>query len=236
MDAAESLDAQVRRVDPDRWLASRFVADEAARADLIALYAFDHELSHVLEATHEPMMAEIRLTWWREGIEEIFAGKAPRGHPALQALAAAVRRRNLAQGPLAAMVEVRFSDVEAEPFTDAAALEAYADSLCGAPLSLALAVLGQADSAAMRPAALAWTLARLGRTPERLPQGWSNGEAQRLGVEALGLARQAAGAVPVQAFPAVAHLALVGPRLKGRRLGALEVRARLTLAVLTGAI
>eukprot|EP01035_Chromulina_nebulosa_P005344 gene5344-7253_t len=31
----EDLDALVRRVDPDRWLSSRFVADEAARADLI---------------------------------------------------------------------------------------------------------------------------------------------------------------------------------------------------------
>ena len=34
------LDAQVRAADIDRWLSSRFVADEAARADLIALYAF----------------------------------------------------------------------------------------------------------------------------------------------------------------------------------------------------
>jgi len=34
------LDAQVRAADLDRWLASRFVADEQARADPIALYAF----------------------------------------------------------------------------------------------------------------------------------------------------------------------------------------------------
>jgi fused signal recognition particle receptor len=36
---ATDLDALVRRVDPDRWLSSRFVADAALRADLIALLA-----------------------------------------------------------------------------------------------------------------------------------------------------------------------------------------------------
>ena len=44
-DDDDDLDALIRRVDPDRWLASRYVADAEARADLLALYAFNYELS-----------------------------------------------------------------------------------------------------------------------------------------------------------------------------------------------
>ena len=38
------LDTQVRETDIDRWLASRFVADPRARADLTTLYALEAEL------------------------------------------------------------------------------------------------------------------------------------------------------------------------------------------------
>ena len=234
MDAADSLDEQVRRTDPDRWLASRFVADLQAREDLIALYAFDRELSHVLEATREPMMAEIRLTWWREAVEEIFAGKPARGHPALQALAVAVRRRGLAVEPLLAMIEARFTDIDGADFADEAGLAAYADRLCGAPLALALAVLGEGDSAAFRPAALAWTIEHFQYRETSLP--WPNNEASQRGLQALAETRQAAAALKAEAFPAITHLALTAPRLRGRRPGSLEARVRLTLAVLSGRI
>ena len=42
---AQDLDALVLSVDPDRWLASRLIAEPEARADVVALYAFDHELA-----------------------------------------------------------------------------------------------------------------------------------------------------------------------------------------------
>ncbi|MDI1365212.1 MAG: phytoene/squalene synthase family protein, partial [bacterium] len=35
----ETLDDLVRRVDPDRWLVSRFIADPKGRADVVALVA-----------------------------------------------------------------------------------------------------------------------------------------------------------------------------------------------------
>jgi len=38
---AADLDDQARRLDPERWLSSRFIADPAARADAMAVYAFD---------------------------------------------------------------------------------------------------------------------------------------------------------------------------------------------------
>ena len=84
------LDALVRRVDPDRWLSSRFIADPGARADVIALYAFDHELARAPRWRSNALLGEIRLTWWREALDEIFDGRPVRRHPTAQALAEAV--------------------------------------------------------------------------------------------------------------------------------------------------
>lgn len=95
----------MRRVDPDRWLSSRFIADEERRADVLALYAFDHELGRAGRVTSNPMMAEIRLTWWSEALDEIYEGRAVRRHPTVQALALAVRRRELPREPLEAALE-----------------------------------------------------------------------------------------------------------------------------------
>ena len=104
---AEDLDALVRRVDPDRWLSSRFIADAEKRADVLALYAFDHELRRAVEATSNPIMAEIRLTWWSEALDEIYAGRPVRRHPTVEALADLVRRRSLPRDPLDEAVEAR---------------------------------------------------------------------------------------------------------------------------------
>ena len=94
-EADDDLDSLIRRVDPDRWLTSRFIADPAARADVVALYAFDHELARARRVASMPLMGEIRLTWWREALDEVFEGRAVRRHPTAQALAAAVTRRRL---------------------------------------------------------------------------------------------------------------------------------------------
>jgi len=108
----EDLDALVRRVDGDRWLASRFVADPQARADLIALYAFDHELARAGRVTSTPLLAEIRLTWWREMLDEAYAGGPVRRHPTAQALALAIGRRNLPRAPLEALIDGRIAELD----------------------------------------------------------------------------------------------------------------------------
>lgn len=111
----DDLDERVRRAFPDRWLASRFIGDEAARADVIALYAFDDELTRIIAAITEPLMGEIRLTWWSEAIAEIFEGRPVRRHPVTLALAQAAGRRRLARQPFDAMIDARFEDLAARP-------------------------------------------------------------------------------------------------------------------------
>jgi phytoene synthase len=238
--AASSLDDTVRRADPDRWLASRFITDAQARSDVVALYAFNNELARIAESVHEPLMGEIRLTWWREALDEVFAGGAVRRHPVVEAIGAVVRRRGLSRAPLEAMVEARYSDLEPEAFSDDAALDGYIDATAGAVMALAIAVTAGVDAEAVRPAARAWGLAGLLRLRmagvARLPDRWT-GEAVALAVRtALSAARPAIAHLPVSAFPCLAYATLARPYAMGRTPSDLEKRLRLTTAVVTGRV
>jgi phytoene synthase len=230
----DNLGATLQRTDPDRWLSSRFIADPVQRADVVALYALDHELAQVSKAAREPLMAEIRLTWWREAIEALFAGEPPRGHPVLRALADAIPRRNLAFAPFGAMIEARVWALDAESFAGFSAIEDHIDATSGAVMAMAAAILGARDALDLRPAAQAWgltSLARSGSTPP--PSGWDVTARARA---ALVRARPGIAALPVEGFPAVAHLSLVKSYLAGRQPLGFEKRLRMTAAVVTGRI
>jgi phytoene synthase len=144
----DDLDASVRRHDPDRWLASRFIGDAQARADVIALYAFNHEIVRVAGAVSNPLMGEIRLTWWAEAIAEIYEGRAVRQHPVTLALAGAIGRHGLPREPFEAMIEARYPELDEAP-VDPEASE-------GSLMTLAAAVLGGGDPDAIRAAARAY--------------------------------------------------------------------------------
>jgi phytoene synthase len=235
----DDLDATVRRADPDRWLASRFVADPVVRADLIALYAFNHELARATEVAHEPLMQEIRLTWWREALDEVFAGRPPRRHPVVEALAQTIRRRELAPAAFAAMIEARIAAIDTPVPGDEAAVHRHIAATAGTLMGLAATVLdGAMSAAATQPAARAWGLAGLARLRragvDRLPTAWDAAEVRRRVRTATAGARAAARSLPVAAFPAVAYATLANSYAAGRTPSELEKRLRLTMAVLTG--
>jgi phytoene synthase len=231
----ETLDDLVRRVDPDRWLASRFIGDPAARADVIALFAMNYELARVAGGVSNALMGEIRLTWWREAMEEIAAGKTPRKHPNVEALAAS----KIDPNALAALAEARFTDLDAGPLKDEAAVLAYVDATAGALAVLAARRLDRsADPHAVKGAARAyglsglWRLKQAGRS--RLPADWTQADVARRVEAQLKAARTEVRRLPVAAFPAVAPAALAKAYAAGREMGELEKKARLTFAVATG--
>jgi len=236
----DDLDSSIRRADPDRWLSSRFITDAAKRADVVAVYAFNQELARVATGAREPMVAEIRLTWWREGLDDLLAGKPPRGDPVMQALAEAIRRNALAPAPLEALADASFDELEPGRFADETALERYLDATSGAVMALAAAITGGVDAGALRPAAHAWGLVGLLRRRaagvDRFPESWSDAEPAARARHALAAARAPIATLPVEAFPTVAHLALVRGYLAGCEPAELEKRARLTWAVLRGRV
>jgi phytoene synthase len=169
----------------------------------------------------EPLAQEIRLTWWREALDEIAVGRDVRRHPVAEALAAAVRRRDLPAAPLEGMIEARYEAIDG-PSADEAGRLLRIDRTAGAVMRLAAAVLapGAAASPAIAPAARAWALVHAGHTAAAR----SN----------LAQARAAARTLPAAAFPAVAYATLARAYRPGRAPSILEKQFRLLGAVLTG--
>lgn len=231
------LDALVRRVDPDRWLASRFIADLKARADVIALYAFNYELARVAGGVTNALMGEIRLTWWREAMDEVAAGQPPRKHPTVEAVVAA----GYPLAALAQMAEARMADLDAAPFEDEAQTLAYIDATAGAVMMLAAWRLdSESDLHTIKSAARAYGLAGLWRLRlagvQRLPADWTQADVRRRVREALAKARGDLKTLSIAAFPAAAPAALAKAQSGPRELSALETRIRLTWAVASGRV
>jgi len=227
--AADDLDELIRRVDPDRWLTSRFIGDAIARRDVMALYAYDHELARAQRIASTPLMAEIRLTWWREVLDEIFADGSVRRHPTAEALAAAVRRRGLPREPLEAMIDGQIEAANAPAF-DAAGVVAWADAVEGSAARAAAVILDpSAPAEAAAPAGRAWGLALL------LRAGVASREVLAAPLrEALAEARAEARSLSVAALPAALPARLARFDLAGRQLGPFAKRLALVLASATG--
>ena len=216
---AESLDAEVRRVDEDRWLASRF-APRDVRARLIALYALYHEIARTAEVVSDAGVGAIRLAWWRESVEEIVAGQPPRRHAVLAAFSEAFGAAPPAGHTLREMIDARAADFEATPFQSLEDLEAYVDATAGGVMRLAVEACGEAvderasqfvgfagrawgltgllRSASLRRARRQGSLDVAGLTDRDLA-----GRAQRAFIAA----RSCARAVSSKAFPAVGYVA-----------------------------
>ena len=204
------LDAQVRDADIDRWLASRFVADTRLRADLIALHAFEAELMAIPSRVTQPLLAEMRFTWWAEQMEGVFSGVARKGHPVLEALTDLVARHSLPRVPFDALIEAHIGRVHGEPHD--------LDAFYVGPMQLAARILaGEGHDATVADAGRVRGLIQTGRADEA--------KALRSG------ANLALKALPVAAFPAAAPAALRSP-------DAPEFLKRLTLvaATVTGRI
>lgn len=72
--------AFVAKGDPDRFATTQFVASDEKRRHLLALYAFNSELSQLSWKATEPTVVEFRFAWWRDCINEGFSGGALAAH------------------------------------------------------------------------------------------------------------------------------------------------------------
>jgi NADH dehydrogenase [ubiquinone] 1 alpha subcomplex assembly factor 6 len=139
-DHMQAVEALVKSVDYDRYLAALLVTPQA-RPHLFALYAFNYEVAKTAENVSQPVMGQIRLQWWRDAIEEIYAG-SERRHEVVQALAEAIRAQALPRALFDALIDARESDFDEAPFADWTSLQAYADATSGNLMRLAARILG----------------------------------------------------------------------------------------------
>jgi len=101
----------VRTADRERFLAALF-APEPARRDLLALLAFDHELARTRLVTREPILARIRLQWWREAAAEAAGTGRPRAQPVVEVLSETARRSGLDAARLIGLIDAREEEIE----------------------------------------------------------------------------------------------------------------------------
>lgn len=130
------------RGDPRRFRAA-MAAPLAAREVLLPLYAFNIEVSRAPWVTEEPMIAEMRLQWWRDALEEIVQGRARR-HEVVDALGflGADSVTELDQ-----LIAARRWDVYKDGFEDDAAFAQYIQRTAGHVINPGLRALGAAPSA-----------------------------------------------------------------------------------------
>ena len=145
-------------LDPDRRLALAY-GPARARAALEALWRLDVTLGAVLAGKREPMVARIRLAWWREALERLDTAPPP-PEPVLQSVAAHVLPAGIAGASLAAMEE-GWSILLAEESLDAEALQAYARLRGGLLFRHSARLLGAAGE--VESAGARWALVDLAR-------------------------------------------------------------------------
>lgn len=140
---------KVRQGDPDRFLAVMSVAPQH-RGALFTLFAFNLEIARAPWVSTEPMIAEMRLQFWRDVLDDIDNGKPARAHEVVQPLAELVRKRDLPLGILNEMIDARRWDIGRDAFANDAELEGYLCATSGRLMQLAVrSVTAPSDDLAM---------------------------------------------------------------------------------------
>lgn len=118
----------VEKGDPERFMAV-MAAPLKAREILFPLYAFNVEVARAPWVTSEPMIAEMRLQWWRDALEEIASGGPVRKHEVTTALAEVIDPRGAAA--LDRLVAMRRWDIYKDAFEDTAHFDDYLEATAG---------------------------------------------------------------------------------------------------------
>jgi len=179
---AYCLDA-LRRGDRDRYLILLF-APRRDRAVLAALYAFNLECAlGVMAGGEQPLLGQMRLQWWRDGLEAAALNSGGEAtHPVLSLLAG---RRDLLPG-LLDILAARERDLTDPPFANLAEVIVQAQATGGALAALAnravkyealnSEVVGDGHLDAARAAGTAYALAGMLRAiPFQAPGRGSQG-------------------------------------------------------------
>jgi 15-cis-phytoene synthase len=123
MDAAGYCADLVRTHDFARYAAALFLPPVQRRA-LLAIYAFNAEISRVGDHVSQPLPGEIRLQWWIDVLEGASHGEAG-GNPVAAELLQVIRDFRLPVEPLARLIEEHKFDFYNDPMPSMAALEGY---------------------------------------------------------------------------------------------------------------
>jgi len=152
----------VRAHDFTRYASTLFVPAGQRRA-LLAIYAFNVEISRVREQVSQPLPGEVRLQWWTDMLAGTGHGGIE-GNPVAAELKLAIRNWHLPVERLSRLIDEHQFDLYNDPMPTMAALEGYINDTSSALFSLGAGIAGpQSDEVEhlARHAGLAQGMTRL---------------------------------------------------------------------------
>jgi len=130
----------VRTHDFGRYASSLFVPAGQRRA-LLALYAFNVEISRVREQVSQPLPGEMRLQWWTDMLAGAGHGGIE-GNPVAAELQLAIQNWHLPVERLSRLIDEHQFDLYNDPMPTMAALESYINDTSSALFSLGAGIAG----------------------------------------------------------------------------------------------
>src|ERR1700675_2711508 len=124
----------VRTHDFPRYASTLFLPG-VHRRPLLAIYAFNVEISRVRDQVSQPLPGEMRLQWWTD----MLAGAGPgggQGNPVAAELLLAIRDFRLPVEPLSRLIDEHQFDLYNDPMPSMAALEGYVNDPSSALFAL----------------------------------------------------------------------------------------------------
>jgi 15-cis-phytoene synthase len=130
----------VRTHDFARYASTLFVPAAPRRA-LLAVYAFNVEISRVREQVSQPLPGEMRLQWWTDMLAGAEHGGIE-GNPVAAELKVAIRDWQLPVERLSRLIDEHQFDLYNDPMPTMAALESYLNDTSSTLLALGAGIAG----------------------------------------------------------------------------------------------
>ena len=143
--SADFCSELVRTHDFARYASTLFVPPEQRRA-LLALYAFNVEISRVRDLVSQPLPGEVRLQWWTDMLAGAGHGGVE-GNPVAAELKLAIRIWRLPIERLSRLIDEHQFDLYNDPMPTLTALEGYLAATCSALFELAARIMAPPSSA-----------------------------------------------------------------------------------------
>lgn len=126
--------------DEERLLALNYTP-ALVRPAMLALWQLDETLGRIVASTTEPMIGQMRLTWWHERLSALDVGDVP-AEPLLQTLSRDVLKTSVTGADMAMLIEGWEALLEPLPLKDAE-LAVFAEQRGGTLFGLSGKLLGR---------------------------------------------------------------------------------------------
>ncbi|GAA4335312.1 presqualene diphosphate synthase HpnD [Variovorax defluvii] len=114
------------------------------RAAITAFYAFCREIDDVVDEVSDPGVAATKLAWWRNEVQQAFAGRPQ--HPVMQALMPHAGTYGIEARQLQEVIDGCQMDLEQTRYLDFAGLKRYCHLVAGVVGEGAARIFGQTEA------------------------------------------------------------------------------------------